>query len=77
LAIYRYLEDTAFEPEDIKVITAAFRVALKGLRIVDDKSPMAELIAKNIVDVARRGERDPTLLHERAMGIVFETSCDH
>jgi hypothetical protein len=66
--MYRYLEDTAFGPEDIKVIIAAFRAALESLRIVDDKSPMAELIAKNIVDVARRGERDPTLLHERALG---------
>ena len=75
--MYRYLEDTAFGPEDIKVIVAAFRAALQSLHIVDDKSPMAELVAKNIVDVARRGERDPILLHERALGIVFETSCDH
>ena len=68
MTIHRYLEDTAFGPEDIKVINAAFRAALKGLRIVDDESQMADLIAKNIVDVARRGERDPTLLHERALG---------
>jgi hypothetical protein len=66
--MYRYLEDTAFGPEDIEVIIAPFRPALESLRIVDDTSPIARLVAKNIVDVVRRGERDPILLHERALG---------
>jgi hypothetical protein len=38
------------------------------LHIIDDNDPMAELVAKNIIDVARRGERDPILLHEKALG---------
>ncbi len=68
MAIHRYLEDTVFGPEDVDVITATFRAALTGLHIIDDKGPMAELIAKNIIDVARRGERDPILLYEKALG---------
>lgn len=68
MAIHRLLEDTAFGPEDIKAMTTAFHAALKTLRVTDDSGPMAELLAKNIIDVARRGERDPVRLHEKALG---------
>ena len=64
LAIYRLLEDTSFEPETIKAMIAAYHTALITLRVTDSNSPMAELIAKNIVDIARRGERDPIRLHQ-------------
>jgi hypothetical protein len=70
LAIHRLLEDTAFGPEDIKTMTTAFEAALKTLRVADSTSPMAELIGKNIVDVARRGERDPARLLEKALGPI-------
>ena len=68
MAIYRLLEESAFESEDIKAMTTAFHTALKTLHVTDSTSPMAELIAKNIVDVARQGERDPVRLHEKALG---------
>jgi hypothetical protein len=65
---FRLFQDTSFEPDVIKAMTAAYHTALKTLRVMDDDSPMAELIAKNIVDIARRGERDPARLHEKALG---------
>ena len=68
LAIYRLLEEFAFGPDAIKAMTTAYHAALKTLRVADSASPMAELLAKNIVDVARRGERDPIRLHEKALG---------
>lgn len=68
MAIYRLLEDTAFGPEEVEAITTAYRAALEAMRVTDATSPMADLIAKNIIDVARRGERDPVRLREKALG---------
>jgi hypothetical protein len=68
LAIYELLEDTAFGPEDVKVIITTYQAALKALHVIDDTGPMADLIAKNILDVARQGERDPVRLYEKALG---------
>ncbi len=68
VAIYRLLKNAAFGPEDIKAMTAAFDAALKTLGVKARTSPMAELLAKNIVDLAKRGERDPARLWEKALG---------
>ena len=68
MAIYRLLKDTEFGAEDIEAMTTAFHAALKTLSVADSMSPTAIFIAKNIVDVARRGERDPARLYEKGLG---------
>jgi hypothetical protein len=46
----------------------AFNAALQTLNVADSMSPTAILIAKSIVDVAKRGERDPARLYEKGLG---------
>jgi hypothetical protein len=55
---------TAFGPEDTAAMTAAFDEALKRLKLADRKAPMATSVAKKIVRLAKRGERNPTRLTE-------------
>jgi hypothetical protein len=55
---------TAFGPEDTAAMTVAFEEALKRLNVADRGAPMATSVAKKIVRLAKRGERNPTRLTE-------------
>lgn len=61
MPIHRLLKNSAFGPDDIKVLTDAFEAALRELNLVDRADPATELVAKRIIELAQRGERD----HER------------
>jgi hypothetical protein len=58
------VKGAAFDPEDITAITTAHEIVLKQLNVTDRKSPMAFLIAKTVLEIAKSGERDPKLLGE-------------
>jgi hypothetical protein len=55
---------TAFGPEDTAAMTVAFEEALQRLNVTDREAPMATSVAKKIVRLAKRGERNPTRLTE-------------
>jgi hypothetical protein len=57
----------SFGPDDIKVLTAAFDDALQVSGLTDRDDPMANIIAKRIMDLARLGERDPVRLRVYAL----------
>lgn len=46
-------------PAEIAVLTDAYEATLKRLRLVDRSDPITDLIAKKIIEVGRRGVRDP------------------
>jgi hypothetical protein len=54
---------TAFGPEDTAAMTTAFEEVLKRLNIADHETRIAA-VAKKIVRLAKRGERNPTRLTE-------------
>jgi hypothetical protein len=58
---------TAFGPEDTAAMTAAFEDALTRLNVPDRKAHIATLVAKKIVRLAKRGERNPIRLTEGVM----------
>ena len=60
-------DDVAFGPEDMKAIIAGYEAALKRLKVDDRKNPMALLIAKSIIQIAKEGERDRNRLCERVI----------
>ena len=72
MAIYRLLKNLAFGPDDIKVLTAAYEEALRALGLKDRADPATEMIAKKIIELAQRGERDPVRLRERAIRCVSD-----
>jgi hypothetical protein len=68
MAIYRLLQNAAFEPAAIQVMTAAYEDACRVLRLADRTDPLTELVAKKIIEIAQTGERDPIRLRQRALG---------
>jgi hypothetical protein len=46
MAIYRLLKNSAFGPDDIKVLTAAYEDALRTLRLDNRSDPTTEIVAK-------------------------------
>ena len=63
--ISREQEQEIFEPNTIAVLAAALKETLHQLHLVDRNDPAVTIIAKRIIKLARRGERDPIRLrHE-------------
>jgi hypothetical protein len=67
LPIRRLLQGSAFAPHEVQVLSDAFDAALRELRLVDRSDPAVELVAKRIIQLASRGERDPDRLREGAV----------
>ncbi len=70
MAIYRMIASGSFNPEQIEALTCAYEGALSDLKMVDRNDPLTELIAKSIIAVATRGERDPNTIKQRALGAL-------
>lgn len=67
MAILQYLQnESVFKPDDIKVMSSALEDACKALNI-DGDARAREAIAVRIIELARRGERDPTKLRDRVV----------
>ena len=67
MPIHRLLQNHAFGPDEITVLTSAFDDVLRRLRLADRADPATEVVARKIIELAQQGERDPTQLSERAI----------
>jgi len=67
MPIYRLLQNMPMGPEDIRRLTAAFEQALRTLGIVDRSDPLAELLARKIIEVAQTGIREPADISAQAI----------
>jgi hypothetical protein len=67
MAIRRLLQEAVFPPEDIARMTAAYEAALQLLRLNDRNDPVTEIVARKIVEVTRKGERDAPRICSRAI----------
>ena len=67
MAIYRLLKFSAFQPEEITCMTAAYEDALRVLQLANRQDPLTELVAKKIIEVAQLGQRDPKRLCDNAL----------
>ena len=72
MPITRLLQNASFGPDEIRVLVRAFDDAL-GTLGVDRNSPVAEALAKKIIELAREGERDPSRLPQRAVRSVSQS----
>jgi hypothetical protein len=60
MPIYRLLQNMPMGPEDIRRLTIAYERALRALGIVDRDDPLAELVARKIIEIAQTGVREPS-----------------
>ena len=56
--IYRLLQNEAFLPEDITLLSGVFEDVLNALGLTNRADPLTELVARKIIELAQTGERD-------------------
>ena len=67
MAILQLLKGSAFDPEQIKVMTEAYEATLKVLHLKVGTEPINELIAKKIIGIMQANEHDPKRICARTI----------
>jgi hypothetical protein len=68
MAIYRLLQNSAFEPDDIKRMSDAYERALILLGLDNRRDDlMTETVAQHIIEIAQTGETNADLICARAL----------
>jgi hypothetical protein len=70
MAIYRLLQNSAFAPEDIAPLVAAYEDCLRKLKLSERSDPVAEIIAKKIIEIAQTGIGDSARLGRLALAEI-------
>jgi hypothetical protein len=64
--IIPFLQDEAFDPDALRAMSTALDEVCRTLQVNGDQRAR-EVIAVRIIELARRGERDPELLRDRVL----------
>ena len=67
MAIDRLLQNSAFGPEDIERLSAAYEEALHLLQLSDRTDPIMQIVAQRIIEAAKTGVREPSQLCQLAI----------
>lgn len=69
MAIYRLLENSAYDPEKVRVMIDAYECACRELNLQGNKTnPITEIIAKKIIELTQADlEGDPQIICERSL----------
>jgi hypothetical protein len=59
MPVYRLLQNMPMGPEEISRLATAYEQALMAIGLVDRNDPIAELVAKKIIEIGQAGVRDP------------------
>ncbi|MGC1356177.1 MAG: hypothetical protein WA851_10360 [Xanthobacteraceae bacterium] len=62
MSITPFLGDQAFEPEHIEAMSVAFGKTCRALDLNDRTDKLTEIVALNVIELARRGILDPVEL---------------
>ena len=60
-------EQEILGPDTVAVLAAALEDSLRQLRLIDRNDAAVTMVAKKIIELARRGERDPIRLRDQAI----------
>ena len=67
MTIYRMSRQAAFDDETVKAMATAYEAALDELKARAPTVSLTDTLARKIIELARRGERDPDRLCELAL----------
>ncbi len=70
MPLHRLLENSAFEPEHVEAMSTAFEDICRELGLAQRDDPLRELVARQVIEFARRSERDPTKLRSQVMAAI-------
>jgi len=67
MPINRLLSDSKLDADEIYNLNLAFKRALRLLHLVDRNDPLAEIVARKIIEVGATGVRDAKQIAEIAV----------
>jgi hypothetical protein len=67
MTIRRLLQHSSMPPDDIIRLRIAYQKTLHGLQLVDRNDPVSEIVAKQIIQIARTGVRGPAQICQIAL----------
>ena len=67
VTIFRLIKESAFGPDQIKVMAEAYEATLKALHLQAGTNPINELIAKKIIGIVQANEHDPKRICARTI----------
>lgn len=70
MAIYRIFQKVPMEPEHLAALVRAYEDTLRSLHMSDRSDPIAERIAKSIIELAQSGEKNPYRLRKRTLAAL-------
>jgi hypothetical protein len=73
MAIYRLLQKSVFEPENVSLMTMVYEDLLKAFSLIERTDPVTELIAKTVIEMVQTGECDPARLKDLTIKAIVDT----
>jgi len=67
MAIYRFLQNSGFDPEDVIRMATAYELALSRLGLKDRDDPLTETVARIVIDVAQGEAQEPKSICDMAL----------
>jgi len=67
MPINRLLEGSGLGPEEIDRLNRAYTYALRSLHLVDRNDPIADIVARKIIEVGATGISDPEQISKTAI----------
>lgn len=67
MAVYQFFRHLLLKPEEVENLAVAYERALAALELSNRGDRITKIIAERIIEAAKTGERDPTLLCEAAI----------
>jgi hypothetical protein len=59
-----YLKEATFDPQAIEAMSAAFEAVCESLQLANRSDPITEIVARQVIEVAGTGERDPVRIRD-------------
>ena len=70
MPLHRLLENSGFDPEHVAAMSVAFDDLCQELELAQRDDPLRELVARQVIEFAKRGERDPTKLKSLVLAAI-------
>jgi hypothetical protein len=67
MSINRLLVGSNLKPDEIEVLRLAFKQTLRSLSVVDRRDPLAEMVARRVIEIGASGVRDPAVISKIAL----------
>jgi hypothetical protein len=70
MPITPFLDGDDFDTETKRIMGLAFEMTRAALRLDDGSDPAMKIVAKQIIELAQDGQRDPNELCERTLSFL-------